>query len=125
MHSQPYPVALVHLKTFKTEFDHLVELRVFTPTTQSEWASPSFNIPKKDGCVYCISDLHQLNKVKGCKQYPLPIIMDILCKRSGYKFFTKLDISMQYYTFEFDDYIQDICTIIISFGKDCPKPFCS
>ncbi|KAL7478154.1 hypothetical protein ACHAW6_003933 [Cyclotella cf. meneghiniana] len=31
--------------------------------------------------------------------------MDILHKNSGYKFFTKLSISMQYYTFEHDEHI--------------------
>ncbi len=34
---------------------------------------------------------------------PLPIIQDILRKRTRYKFFTKIDISMQSYTFELDE----------------------
>jgi hypothetical protein len=63
-----------------------------------------------------ISDLHQLNKVIRSKQYPLPIITDILCKHSGYKFFTKLGVSMQYYRFELDKESQDLCTIIMPFG---------
>ncbi len=43
--------------------------------------------------------------------------MDILRKHSRYKFFTKLDNSMQYYTFEIDNKSQDSCTIITPFGK--------
>ena len=37
MRSRPYTVPRVHLQTFKTVLDHLVELRVLAPTTESEW----------------------------------------------------------------------------------------
>ncbi|KAL7476318.1 hypothetical protein ACHAW6_002189 [Cyclotella cf. meneghiniana] len=43
--------------------------------------------------------------------------MDILPKCSGYKFFTKLDISMQYNTFELDEYSQELSTIITLYWK--------
>ncbi len=102
VHSMPYPVPQIHLKTFKKELDHLVWLGVLAPQQESEWVSSSFIIQKKDNRVCWISDSRQLRKVIWHKQYPLPIITDILRKRSGYKAFAKLDISMQCYTFELD-----------------------
>jgi hypothetical protein len=44
-------------------------------------------------------------------------MQDILKKRPGYKYFTKIDISMQYYTFELAEEAKDLCEIIIPFGK--------
>jgi hypothetical protein len=117
VHSRPYPVPQIHLKTFIKELNHLVRIGVLAAQQESEWASPSFIIPKKDGRVRWIGNLCQLNKIIRRKQYPLPVITDILRKHSGYKFFTKLDVSMQYYTFELDKESQDLCTIITSFGK--------
>ncbi len=74
-------------------------------------------LSKEDNRACRISISRQLNKVKRRKQYPLPIITDILRKHSRYAFFTKLDDSMQYYTLELDNKSQDSCTIITPFGK--------
>ena len=50
------------------------------------------------------------------KIYNLPKIRDILKTCNGYKYFTKIDISMQYYTFEFDKESKDLCAICTPVG---------
>ena len=95
----------------------MVEIGILAPCGASEGASPAFIIPKKDGHIWQITDLRSLNKAIIQKQYPLPIITDMLDRISSDKFFTKLDISMQYYTFELNEPSQELCVIVTPFGK--------
>ncbi len=115
-------LTLFHMSTDKHSkrnltIDHMVKLDILKLYGASEWLSPAFITPKKDGCVWQITDLHSLNKAIILKQYPLPIITDMLDQISWYKFFSKLDVSMQYYTFEINEPSQELCIIVMSFSK--------
>ena len=86
----PYPVPLVHQQVFKQELEHLIQEKVLQRISRSEWAFPTFLIPKKDGRVRWISDFRRLNKLLKRTRYCLPNIPAIIQKRAGFKFITSL-----------------------------------
>ena len=90
----PYPIPIIHQPVFKKELQHLIEAKVLKRIERSEWAFPTFLIPKKDGRVRWISDFRRLNKLITRSRYFLPNIPAIMQKRSGFLHITKLDISM-------------------------------
>ena len=123
-HCQPraYSVPHNHRDVFKAELDRLVKIGVLEEGSRSEWIAGTFIIPKKllpgekTPRVRWISDFRGLNKYLKRKTYPIPRIGDILARRTGYEFLTKMDISMQFYTFELDDESAELCTIATPFG---------
>ena len=110
-HCQPraYTVPINHREVFKAEFNRLVKIRILEEASRSEWIARTFIIPKKllpgkdVARVRWISNFRGLNLCLKRKTYPIPKIGDILARRTGYQFLTKMDISMQYYTFELDN----------------------
>ena len=117
-HSQRhFPVPHIHKETFKKELLRLVELGVLEVVNESEWGSPTFIIPKKDGKVRFVSDFRVLNKKIKRKPYPLPRIADLLQDMSGFTYATALDLSMGYYAIRLSPKSSDACTIVTEFGK--------
>ena len=119
VHSHPYRVPFMQQDAFKCDLDHLVKIGVLERSGASQWASSTFIIPKKDGRIRWISDFCALNKCIKRKTYMLPRISEILSKHTGYMYFSKLDISMAYYTLELDDESKDLCTINTPYGLYC------
>ena len=116
-HSQRhFPVPHIHKETFKKELLRLVKIGVLEQVHSSEWGSPTFIIPKKDGKMF-FSDFRKLNKMLKRKPYPLPRIADLLQELSGFTHATALDLSMGYYSIRLSPESSDACTIVTEFGK--------
>ena len=107
----------VHYETLKKEVERLCEIGVLKRVNRSQWAAPTFLIPKKDGSVRFISDFRELNKRIKRKPYPIPNIQDMLLNLDGFQYATSLDLNMGYYHLELDDNAKQLCTIVLPFGK--------
>ena len=59
-------------------------------------ASPFFFVSKKDGKLWPCQDYWYLNDWTIKNSYPLPLILDIMDKLKGAKFFTKMDVCWGY-----------------------------
>jgi hypothetical protein len=50
-HSQPYAIPRIYLDAFKKKLDRLVQIKVLSPTSASEWGLPTFVTPKNDNTI--------------------------------------------------------------------------
>mgnify|MGYP000411856084 FL=1 len=112
-HARSFPVPRCHMETLKVEVDRLCELGVLKKVNRSQWAAPTFLIPKKDGSVRFISDFRELNKRIKRRPYPIPHIQDLLLNLEGFKYATSLDLNMGYYHLELSDESKELCTIVL------------
>ena len=55
-HGRPYPIPQIHKATLMKEIDRLMGIGVLKRQSSSQWASPTFIIPKKDKTVRTISN---------------------------------------------------------------------
>jgi hypothetical protein len=65
-HDRPYRIPQVHRETFRKELERLCQIGVMRQRHEgSEWGTPCFLIPKKNGTVRFLTDFRKLNsKIK-------------------------------------------------------------
>ncbi len=88
----------------------------------SEWALPSFIVPKKNGTVRFLSDFREVNKRLIRKPFPTPKISTVLQEFEGFTFATALDLNMGSYTIRLDPDASKICTNsrgVNTHSRDC------
>ncbi len=111
-HGQAFPVPKIHKDTIMKEVERLCKLGVLERQPASEWALPSFIIPKIDRTIHFLSDFWEVNKQLVRKPFPIPKISTVLQEIEGFTFTTALDLNMGYNTIRLDLDASKICTII-------------
>jgi hypothetical protein len=102
----------IHKDTIIKEVERLCKLGVLERQPASEWAMPSFFIPKKDKTVCFLSDFWEVNKRLVRTPFPKSKISTVLQEIEGFSFATALDLNMGYYTIRLDSDASKICTIV-------------
>ncbi len=116
-HGQAFSVFKINKDTIKKEVERLCKLGVLERQPESERASPSFIIPKKDKTVRFLIDYWEVNKRLVRTPFPIPKISTVLQEIEGFSYATALDLNMGYYTIRLDPDASKICTIIFPWGK--------
>ena len=96
---KPFTVPTKYRDLLKGELDKLVDLQVLKPVLTSQWAFPTFLVPKKDGTAKFVRDFRRLNEILQDFVHDLPLIKDVLTHRSGYNFVTVINLTLQFYHF--------------------------
>ena len=115
-HGRPFPVPKSCKETTIKELNRC-DLGVLEFQPASEWASPSFIIPKKDNTVRFISDFREVNKRLVRKPFPITKKSTFLQELEGLTFAAALDLIIGYYTIHLDPDASKICTIIFPWGE--------
>jgi hypothetical protein len=116
-HGCAFPVPKNPQDTIMREVERLCKLGVLERQPASEWASPSFIIPKKDKTVCFLTDFWEVNKRLVRTPFPIPKISTVLQQIDGFSLATALDPNMGYYTIRLDPDASRICNVIFPWGK--------
>jgi len=116
-HAKPFPIPQAYQNMTRKECKQFEDIGVWEHNLNSEWAAPTFIVPKKTGDVRIVTDFRELNKWIIRKPYPLPKISDLMQKMQKFKYATALDLKRGYYHIPLDEYSQRLCTTILPWGK--------
>ncbi len=91
-HGHAFPVPKIHKEVLIKEIERLCKLGVLERQHYSEWALPSFIVPKKNSPVrFLLNNFREVNKRLIKKPCPIPKISTILQELQGFTFATAFD----------------------------------
>ena len=116
-HAKPCTVPQAHEQTLRNEVERLCKTGVLKRANRSEWAFPSFIVPKKDKTVRFINDLRESNKRTKRMPCPLPKTQDLLLKLQGFQWAAAPDLNMGCCHIRLDADSRKLCTMTFPWGK--------
>jgi hypothetical protein len=118
IHARAYtvPRSLEQQLRYSKEIVRLVDIGVLEEDNSSEWASPSFAIPKKNGSVTIrvVTDFRKFNLLLKHHPFPIPKIGDMIHSMERFTFDLALDLNMSYDHIKLDADAQKLCNIVFS-----------
>jgi hypothetical protein len=115
-YGKPFSIPKAYEQVTKDEIKRLEALGLLTQIASSEWAAPTFIIPKKNNTVRVITDFRGLNKCLVRKPYPIPKIPDIFRGMEKFQYATTIDLNMGYYSMPLDEEAKKLCVISLPWG---------
>ena len=122
-HARPYTIPKIYEVTVKREIEQLIERGVLKRVNRSQWAAPTFIVPKKLNPgetvlrARVVTDFRKLNESLVRAPYPVPKIRELLQTLEGFKYGSSLDLTQGYYQMPLDDESKKLCTMVLPFGK--------
>lgn len=113
--SGPYMLAPPKLALLRDHINKLLKEGVIIPTI-SDFASPCFLVPKKNGENRLVVDYRKINAKIVFDTFPLPTIESALMSFGSAKFFTILDLNSAYHQVPLSEQSQRYTTFTTPFG---------
>ena len=89
------PIAPGHYKEVIEIIKGKIDSGIYEPSNSS-YRSRWFCVKKKDGKLRFVQDYRKLNQFTVKNRYPLPLVVDIISRLQGARYFTKFDVRWGY-----------------------------
>ena len=112
--ARPYRIPHAHIELMKRAIKEMERNGVIEEYSgNSEWAAPTFGVPKKNKGIRIVSDFRKLNEMLKRSPWPMPTIMDMMHQCGGMTFATALDMIMSYYAMRIRQDLQKYLGIVL------------
>ena len=115
-YGKPFRIPQAYKTLVKKEVERLESIGLLIRVSGSEWAAPSFVIPKKDKTIRFLTDFRGLNRCLKRKPRPLPLIKEILKSLGASTRATTIYLNMGYYAMPLSAKSKTYCVISLPWG---------